>query len=360
MKNEIKVSVIMPAYNSEKYIGEAIESVFGQTFKDWELIVINDGSKDKTAEVVNKYSDERIRFINNDINHGFLYGLNYGISIANGEYIARLDDDDVAYSDRFEKQVKYLDEHPDIVLVGGQHDTLTEETVIKEDWASINSPEELKFTLLFQNPIGHSSFMSRKSIYDDFDIIYDTFIQTPDYHLLLDISRIGKIALLNDVVYKYRIHATQSTSVRSKDMKMTEKDRCQCMYIDSLELSADDRYILKKSVCRDLQTYDDYCRFNSAFINYARLCGIDTEEISLKNNKNIQNIRKGVFLSQKGSFNSFKGYIASYARESWFADIKWSILFIIRCIMKSKDDQYNYKTLIDYTKPVERKVIRYN
>ena len=92
-----KVSVVMPVYSSEKYVGEAIESILVQTYKDFELIVIDDCSKDSSAKIIEKYTnDSRVHFIKNETNQGFLYGLNKGIELAKGEYIARLDDDDVS------------------------------------------------------------------------------------------------------------------------------------------------------------------------------------------------------------------------------------------------------------------------
>ena len=100
-----KVSVLMPAYNSEKYIAEAIESILNQTFSDFEFIIINDGSTDKTAEIVNGYAraDKRIKFINNKKNQGLIAVLNQGLDLCRGEYIARMDSDDIAINDRLEK-----------------------------------------------------------------------------------------------------------------------------------------------------------------------------------------------------------------------------------------------------------------
>ena len=97
-----KVSVLMPAYNSEKYIAEAIETILNQTFSDFEFIIINDGSTDKTAEIVNGYAraDKRIKFINNNKNQGLIAVLNQGLDLCRGEYIARMDSDDIAINDR--------------------------------------------------------------------------------------------------------------------------------------------------------------------------------------------------------------------------------------------------------------------
>ena len=113
-----KISVVMPAYNAEKYIGEAIESILNQTFKDFEFIIINDGSVDHTKEIIREYNDPRIVLLENDKNRGIVLSLNKGLDAATGKYIARMDADDIALKNRFERQVEYLDEHKDIGVLG--------------------------------------------------------------------------------------------------------------------------------------------------------------------------------------------------------------------------------------------------
>ena len=97
MKKQIKVSVLMPAYNVEKYVGEAIESILNQTFKDFEFIIINDGSTDNTPKIIKEYAkkDKRIKFIDNKKNKGFIASLNECLDNATGEYVAKMDSDDI-------------------------------------------------------------------------------------------------------------------------------------------------------------------------------------------------------------------------------------------------------------------------
>ena len=115
-----KISVLMSAYNSEKYISESIESILNQTFKDFEFIIINDGSSDNTAKIIQKYAekDERIRFINSKQNQGIIAALNPGFSMCRGEYIARMDSDDISLPKRFEKQIEYMDKHSECGVLG--------------------------------------------------------------------------------------------------------------------------------------------------------------------------------------------------------------------------------------------------
>ena len=115
-----KVSVLMPAYNSEAFVAEAIESILNQTYTDFEFIIINDGSTDKTAEIIDEYAknDSRIKFINNHKNQGLIAVLNQGLDLCTGEYVARMDSDDISMPQRFEKQVQYMDEHQEVGILG--------------------------------------------------------------------------------------------------------------------------------------------------------------------------------------------------------------------------------------------------
>lgn len=111
-----KISVIMPAYNAERYIREAIDSILRQTWSDFELIIIDDGSTDSTAAIIAEYTDNRIRFCPNAQNMGVAATLNRGLELACGAYIARMDADDISLPERFAKQAAYLDAHPDVTV----------------------------------------------------------------------------------------------------------------------------------------------------------------------------------------------------------------------------------------------------
>lgn len=113
-----KVSVVMPAFNAEKYIREAVDSILNQTFTDFEFIIINDGSTDHTKEIILEYDDPRIVLLENEKNSGIVVTLNKGIQFARGEYIARMDSDDISLCNRIERQVLFLDSHAHIGLIG--------------------------------------------------------------------------------------------------------------------------------------------------------------------------------------------------------------------------------------------------
>ena len=158
------VSVIMSVHNEEKTIGEAIESIISQTYSDWELIIIDDCSTDRTLEILRRYAKEekRISVFENKHNLGFVVSLNKGIKAAQGEYIARMDGDDVSYPQRFEKQVAFMRAHPDVDVLGTGAELIAESV---ETLSYINMPEthdELAVNIHRACPFFHPSVMMRR------------------------------------------------------------------------------------------------------------------------------------------------------------------------------------------------------
>lgn len=133
MFRERLVSVVLPVYNGEKYLKEALESILNQTYRNIEIIIVNDGSQDGTLSMILQYmvKDRRIVLISRE-NRGLVCSLNEALKIARGEYIARMDADDISHPDRFEKQVAYLDEHKDIYLLGSNYNLIYEEGLSEE------------------------------------------------------------------------------------------------------------------------------------------------------------------------------------------------------------------------------------
>lgn len=343
-----KVSIVMPVYNSEKYVVDAIHSILNQTYTDFELIIINDCSTDRSEEAINSICDDRIVYIRNDVNKGFLYGLNKGIEIAQGEYIARLDDDDLSYPERIEKQVKYLDDHTNVVLLGTRRDLLLNNQVVNSEYVPIYTPNQIKFSLLFGNYlIAHSSFMMRKELLKRNNIQYEIFKQTPDYHMLLELWKYGEIDCLDEVLITWRIHPQQSTQIRSKSMKMEEEDKTRCIFINQLDLSKQDKSILKKAVCRELVSKQDYQLFTVAFDSFICKCKLD---INNKSDKEcIRFIWRNIIRQQRRNFQALSAaFNKAYRDCNWLFFNMSGIGFILRCILH-KDKEW-IAALYDYDK----------
>lgn len=220
LKKNPLVSVVMPAYNAEKYIQESIESVLQQTYKNFELIIINDGSKDHTERIIDSFTDDRIIYINNGINRGVAYSLNCGLSKANGKYIMRLDSDDIAYPYRMETQVKYFEEHSDVYVLGTGMRAFGD-GIYEYDMIPACHQEQLKIDSLFFCPISHPSVMFRKELVDK-GFIYDPeYERIEDYELWVRIMRKYSIRAIPDILVRYRIHEKQVTQEKSDEINST-------------------------------------------------------------------------------------------------------------------------------------------
>lgn len=213
-----KVSVLMPVYNGEKYIGQAIDSVLSQSFSDFELVVIDDGSTDKSAGIVASYSDKRIRYVANPTNLGLAGARNRAIEVSHGDYLAWLDCDDISLPDRLLKQVALLDEHTDIGLCGTWVRTLGLES--EQLWRYPSDPGFTRARMLFDDPIATSATMVRRSCLAAKDLRFDTrFPPAEDYELWERISRTNGICNIAEALTVYRIHPTQITKIKREQQR---------------------------------------------------------------------------------------------------------------------------------------------
>ncbi|WP_281336369.1 glycosyltransferase family 2 protein [Flavobacterium eburneipallidum] len=206
-----KITVLMPVYNCELYIREAVDSILNQTFTDFEFLIIDDASADKTVELIKTYSDERIKLVVKPSNTGYTNSLNYGVQVAKGEYIARMDGDDISLPERFAKQVAFLDANPDVILCGSWFSKIDSGAIIKvpENYDSI------KLALLKGNCMAHPSVMMRKQVLDELSIPYDVSKEpAEDYDLWVRLVGIGRIYNLQEVLLNYREHHTQVSQKR--------------------------------------------------------------------------------------------------------------------------------------------------
>lgn len=201
----VDVSVVMPVYNSEKYLRESIESVLGQIFKDFELVIVNDCSTDSSSSIIKSYNDKRIRVINNKKNLGTVKSRNIGLKVAKGKYIAILDSDDVCTSDRLGVQFKYLEKNPHIFLVGSSAVYIDENGSILRKFRKYDDYKMLAWRLPKSCSIVHSSVMFRNTG----EAIYNEFYKSAhDYNLYLKLLGLGKnLTNLPQFLVKHREHS---------------------------------------------------------------------------------------------------------------------------------------------------------
>jgi len=209
MTESPKVTVVIPVFNREKYLGIAVDSILSQTFPDFELLVIDDGSKDESIAVVRSYGDPRIRLVCNETNLGVSPTRNKGIQLARGEYLAFLDSDDWACPERLAKQTAFLDSHPDYAAVGSWIEWMSEEGHpsgrIKR---KPTSPEEVAAWRLFQQGIENSASMARTNVLRAYRH-REEFDGCEDFDFWARVAANHKLATLPEVLVRRRIHAGQ-------------------------------------------------------------------------------------------------------------------------------------------------------
>ena len=200
--NNIRVSVLMPAYNVELYIEESIKSILNQTFKNFELIILNDGSSDATANIIKQYakSDNRIKFINNTENKGIAKSRNQLLNSASGEYVAYQDADDISLPDRLERQVDFLDKNIDFSVVGTAIMSIPDEIV----HTYLEKPGIIDFYVA--NAVANPSVMFRKNDINYCNIRYnEKFATAEDYDFWLKVIKHFRIYNMKEVLVKYRV-----------------------------------------------------------------------------------------------------------------------------------------------------------
>jgi glycosyltransferase involved in cell wall biosynthesis len=208
-----KVSVILPVFNGEKYIREAIESILTQSFYDFELIILNDGSTDHSDEIISSFSDSRIVFIRSHQNIGLIATLNQGIQAARGTYLARMDADDISLPHRLQAQVDFLDMHPEIGVVGGGY------LPIDSDGLPVSAPKfwpeypvTTKWLLLVCNPVCHPSTMIRSDLIRQVGGYQIGFSHAEDYELWTRLALHTGICSIQDTLLLYRVTPSERVS----------------------------------------------------------------------------------------------------------------------------------------------------
>ena len=222
----MKVTILLPAYNAALYLRDSLDSIMRQAFKDFDVLLIDDGSMDDTSKIAIEYSniDRRIKYYKNEKNIGLIKTLNKGLSLAKGEYIVRMDADDIMFDDRLYKQVKYMDSNPECCVCGGQMEYIGGLTgmapILPQKY------EDLLYLSLINCPLYHPTTIIRNSAIKQFGLKYnDSYKHAEDYKFWSDIifSHPNSIANIKDVVLFYRISNNQITAKYSDEQDLISK-----------------------------------------------------------------------------------------------------------------------------------------
>ncbi len=276
-----KVSVIMPVYNGEKYLKESIDSILCQTIRDFEFIIIDDGSTDSTGEIIKSYKDPRIVYIKNEKNLGISRSLNKAIEVASGEYIARMDADDISLPNRLKKQINCLSKNKNIgvcassIIVFGNGQEYIRTFSRKNNY--------LKTDMLFSCCLAHPTVMIRASVMKKNHLCYNSeFDGMEDYELWIRLAELTGFYCLKNPLLKYRKHTCQITNNHSveyfKKLKNLKKKQIEKMKIDldDKEFEAfykcckNDSYLDKVEILKLYSAFDKISDSNYAKYNLSK------------------------------------------------------------------------------------------
>jgi glycosyltransferase involved in cell wall biosynthesis len=235
-----EISVILPVYNAESYIGDALASLLNQTFTDIEILVLNDGSADNSEQVILGFKDKRIRYISSKENKGLIYQLNLGVKEARGKYIARLDADDVSLPERLAVQYQFMQQNPEIVLCGSFASIIG----VENGFIQYSTDDaDIRLELLQHNPFVHSTVIYRKDVMDKHNLQFDEqFKHAEDYHMWVLLSQIGRLSNIPNCLVKCRMHVNQVSKIFEDVLKKhANVIRClQASYLIKSPLSSEE------------------------------------------------------------------------------------------------------------------------
>ena len=238
--NRPLISVIMPVYNDDPYLNEAMDSILRQSLDDFEFIIINDGSTDNSLEIIKSYRDLRIILLQNKTNKGIAKSLNYGLGYARGQFIARMDANDIALPKRFEKQIQYLKKEKEIGLVTCLYENISPEGDHLQTLNRDISPSNSQVYSFFRNYIPHSSVMINRDVVPKF--IYNEDCAVEDFDLWMQLSEKTEFYIIPDLLMKIRIDK-DGLSQRTKNNYELAQKRIIKQKLEQLGIDADDKEI---------------------------------------------------------------------------------------------------------------------
>lgn len=237
----IGVTVLMPVWNSENYVGEAIESVLRQSYTDFELLIVDDGSEDGTVDVIHRYHDARIRLVRRE--HHFIGSLNEGLRLARGKYIARMDSDDVMHSERLMTQVRRMEEMPEIAVCGSWMRCFGKGVIFSVLRTCRGKVADPLLALLERNILYHPTVMIRKSFLTENNLEYKDYARAEDYKLWVEIAESGgQFYVEPQVLLFYRVSQQQVSAQQGERLgKMIRREILESLLKSSEKVTGENR-----------------------------------------------------------------------------------------------------------------------
>ena len=334
------VTVFIPVYNCEKYIKQSLESIINQTYRNIEILVINDGSTDNTFKKISEFNDDRIRILNNDKNRGIPYTRSRGLIEAKGKYLAIMDADDESDLERIEKQVNYLEANKNIYAVGSYYKTFGKK--YNRIFKCETNIDKLKMGLIFNNQIGNPTAMVNLDKLKENNIKYNPeYFVARDYDIWVQISKVGELSIIPEILLKYRVGHENITKITQNSKQIERKKVIDSIHNDILDfygfnLSEEDKILfndlfddnpLNKLDTNNIVKYNDLL---NKILKNNRKYNIFNEEYL------IEVLNKNLFRRINSSINNIKEknilYLNMISNLPMSLNIKELIIINLKCM----------------------------
>lgn len=268
----------MSVYNEEKYIEKSLSSILNQTIQDFEIIIFDDGSRDRTVEIINNIRDERIHLYQNSQNQGLTRNLNQGLRLAQGKYIARMDGDDFSIPTRFEKQIAYFEYNPDVMLLSCWTQDFGESSLRGKLW---DNSDELKIRMLVRPVFAHPGFMMKRELIEDGYFYDESFRTAQDYEFASRVAQKYRIGMVQEILLLYRVHKKQiSNQAGEEQFSNADRVRERLWMQAGVQLSEEEK--------RELQSWAKEEKLDN-IIKYANINNLIGKILTANKESNIYN-----------------------------------------------------------------------
>lgn len=312
----------MPVYNAERYLAQAIDSVLKQTYSDFELVLINDGSTDSSKEIILSYNDGRIRYIENEKNIGIVNTLNKGVDLCNGEYIVRMDADDVCNPSRFERQIAFMRKHPEVGVCGSWITLIDENNNVTGSNLSQVKSEFIKIHQLFSVPFNHPSVIVKSELLKQTP--YEHVIAAEDYDLWCRLEEQTEFANIPELLLQYRWHQT-NVSKEKADIQQESKDSVILKQLKKLGLTPTEEEFRIHKLSFSLYSFD----------------GKTDNVLSIEDLGKTSLWFKKLVAANKKTKKYKKGYLAAFLWARW----------MMLCVLLNKKQKAFFPTFAPYYNP---------
>lgn len=322
----------MPVLNAERFLEQSVRSILDQTFREFELIVVDDMSTDRTAEILHSFHDDRIIHVVSEVRLGLPESLNKGIHLARAEYIGRMDADDIADRQRLEIQYQFLVDHPDVGIVSTKILLINRKGHTTGKWGREYTPEEIYYLLHFSNILGHSTIMGKKSIFLEFGGYNSHFDRIEDFYLWQKISERYALFLIPRYLLRIRVHE-ESVSLKNFITQQTLLENLVRKRLESLlgeEIDPRMIFILRKD-------YSGFSRLKTPYPDHQQVLAI--LGLLLKVNTRIARYPPS-YASQKRLEKVGDDYFTSIAAFSLVKSPLYDCVHVLRTIAKEREKSF--------------------